>query len=1096
MKKLFCVLCILFPIVFILSCKQITETTEEITQVNYIVPVWKGSLPTAPSNPEVGWAYYNTTVKKSFVYDGSEWQIMAQDGTDGTGITWKGELSSAPSNPKINWAYYNTIDGNSYIYNGTSWDFLAKSGRDGSSGILLWLGSYDFVPENPSDGWAYYNTNDGVSYIYSNGSWQILSKDGNGIIWKGVLSVAPESPELNWAYYDTTNQTSYIWNGMNWDTLSVSLGGDTTVTVGITWLGTFNSAPLSPLIGYAYYNSTAGASYIYDGSVWQQISKDGANGTNGTSTAVTGYLITWKGSYSSAPTNPKAGWAYYNTSAKKSYIYDGSSWQIMAQDGTDGKDDSSEGGNSSAVANGYCYLYVLINVDGNSYTHYNTQTFSEVDFGTVGLQSTLKTTTFYLMLQSSTKISFELTGNPAIQISGVDADSFVITQPSITEVQSGSYIMDAAISFTPTSLGEKSATITIPNNSPDYPDFSFTVKGTGSYWPKTFDGGEGDGNDKITCAVHDSQGNLYFMGYGFELVNHHSGYDWWIKKFNSEGVEITNGWNKKLDHVDDYQYSSYPKDTELITNAIIDSNDNLIVASSTNTVKFNSSGTQLWEFAYGGTLSCDSQDNIYIVTSSSTTKISSNGSILYTLPVGGKLDFDNNDGFVISNGDTIYYYSTDGIENWSKICGDFSTLSYNYEVEGYIGKGTSDYYYVPVENGNKYLVGLNTASYGDGTKTLSSSNDVSAVYETGDSIFSSTSIYATSTKTFIANQTGNAIVKIAGWSSSYTGTYGLLIVNNITSGSEISSLSWKTATITTKGEKVTDTFSVEQGCYYVFALDDSAHSGGNYSYDAKISAEWTDTGTSIFSTQDNAWSSVKLLYAPRSGEVTVTVQGYSSTTTGACAYAVQKLTPVYGIRLFKPMTVNDIAFDNTNNLYVVGGQNCTIDAYSKTDARIKKIDVSGNEITNGWNKTFDWGHCDDESATDIFFDGSKLIVFGTGNDLLSGSSASDSWIKYFTISGSESASYVISNPISKVVDFNSQYYWLDCGKDDSSYYHYLHVYDSSFNLMKTCNAGTNGSMIVSEPLFVHNTDGALYGAGYNSNLVTSKSGYDWYIVKY
>ena len=50
--------------------------------------------------------------------------------------------------------------------------------------------------------------------------------------------------------------------------------------------------------------------------------------------------------------------------------------------------------------------------------------------------------------------------------------------------------------------------------------------------------------------------------------------------------------------------------------------------------------------------------------------------------------------------------------------------------------------------------------------------------------------------------------------------------------------------------------------------------------------------------------------------------------------------------------------------------------------------------------------------------------------------------------------------------------------------------------MKTCNAGTNGSMIVSEPLFVHNTDGALYGAGYNSNLVTSKSGYDWYIVKY
>ena len=357
MKKIRFLLCaiILLSVAFI-SCKQITETTEEITQVNYIVPVWKGSLPTAPSNPEVGWAYYNTTAKKSFIYDGSEWQIMSQDGTDGTGITWKGELATAPANPKLNWAYYNTIDGNSYIYNGSSWDYLAKSGRDGASGILLWLGSYDFEPENPSDGWAYYNTNDGISYIYSNGTWQTLSKDGaNGtdgtsIVWKGVLSIAPEFPEVNWAYFNSSEQVSYIWNGANWDTLAVSLGGDTTVTVGIIWLGTFDSAPLSPLIGYAYYNSTAGASYVYDGSVWQQISKDGiagTNGTNGTVTTVTGYLITWKGSFSTAPSNPKAGWAYYNTSAKKSYIYDGSSWQIMAQDGADSANGSSSGGTST-----------------------------------------------------------------------------------------------------------------------------------------------------------------------------------------------------------------------------------------------------------------------------------------------------------------------------------------------------------------------------------------------------------------------------------------------------------------------------------------------------------------------------------------------------------------------------------------------------------------------------------------------------------------------------------------------------------------------------------------------------------------------------
>ena len=99
------------------ACTEPTasEMTKEITQINYIIPVWKGSLTKAPSNPEAGWAYYNKAVKKSFIYDGSSWQIIAQDGSDGingkdgTGIIWKGELASTPSNPQLNWAYYNTI---------------------------------------------------------------------------------------------------------------------------------------------------------------------------------------------------------------------------------------------------------------------------------------------------------------------------------------------------------------------------------------------------------------------------------------------------------------------------------------------------------------------------------------------------------------------------------------------------------------------------------------------------------------------------------------------------------------------------------------------------------------------------------------------------------------------------------------------------------------------------------------------------------------------------------------------------------------------------------------------------------------------------
>ena len=83
-------------------------------------------------------------------------------------------------------------------------------------------------------------------------------------------------------------------------------------------------------------------------------------------------MITWKGSYSSAPTNPQAGWAYYNTSAKKSYIYDGNSWQIMAQDGADGASgsNSSSSNGTSGTSTPSSYLYVLLYTSKGNYIQY------------------------------------------------------------------------------------------------------------------------------------------------------------------------------------------------------------------------------------------------------------------------------------------------------------------------------------------------------------------------------------------------------------------------------------------------------------------------------------------------------------------------------------------------------------------------------------------------------------------------------------------------------------------------------------------------------------------------------------------------------
>ncbi len=63
---------------------------------------WLGGFDTQPENPTVNQAYYNQIVKKSFVYNGTEWQVMTQDGADaiaavtGTGVAgkiavWTGE---------------------------------------------------------------------------------------------------------------------------------------------------------------------------------------------------------------------------------------------------------------------------------------------------------------------------------------------------------------------------------------------------------------------------------------------------------------------------------------------------------------------------------------------------------------------------------------------------------------------------------------------------------------------------------------------------------------------------------------------------------------------------------------------------------------------------------------------------------------------------------------------------------------------------------------------------------------------------------------------------------------------------------------------
>src|SRR5690554_3556794 len=132
-------------------------------------------------------------------------------GTNGVAVNWLGSFATAPTSPALNDGYYNSTDGVSYIWNGTTWNIVAQDGSDGATGpqgpqgpigntgpagpagpqgsagangtngiSINWLGSLGTAPANPTLNQAYYNTTDGISYVWNGASWEIVAQDGTG----------------------------------------------------------------------------------------------------------------------------------------------------------------------------------------------------------------------------------------------------------------------------------------------------------------------------------------------------------------------------------------------------------------------------------------------------------------------------------------------------------------------------------------------------------------------------------------------------------------------------------------------------------------------------------------------------------------------------------------------------------------------------------------------------------------------------------------------------------------------------------------------------------------------------------------------------
>lgn len=402
---------------------------------------WKGSLPTEPTQAQLYDAYFNTSDGCSYIFTGTEWTLIASKGSkgdkgdqglpglDGMPIVWKGSSPTPLEEPQELWAYYNTTDGCSYIYSNGEWSLLASSGAS-----LNWLGGFDHAPEDPRFYDMYFNTVDGCTYLYDGTEWVLFaSKGGKGdrgeqgpqglsgtsIVWKGSSASPIDNPQELWAYYNTTDGCSYIYDGEKWVLLASS-------GASIVWLGSFPQAPENPSLYNAYYNTRTGCSYIYDGEKWTLLASKGDSGQDGQTgatgetgaTGADGKSIIWKGSYMSFSDieDPQELWAFYNTSDGRSYIYDGHSWQVLAS--------------STSVDRERTMIIGYVKLESQGYASgvYVTATLVDVDSETVVIYKTYTNRDGYFAFSNLEEGSYLLS---------ITADGYVSKTPDTVRVQSG-----------------------------------------------------------------------------------------------------------------------------------------------------------------------------------------------------------------------------------------------------------------------------------------------------------------------------------------------------------------------------------------------------------------------------------------------------------------------------------------------------------------------------------------------------------------------------------------------------------------------------------------------------------------------------------
>jgi len=189
-----------------------------------------------------------------------------------------------------------------------------EMGPAGANGISIqWLGSHDIPPANPQLNQGYYNNTAKVSYIWDGDSWEVISQDG---IPGAQGPLGPQGPQGP-AGTGLNNRGNWV-SGTKYGPNDYVFAENTSQTGNSMWIMQASDSIVSTTPPRE------------DSSNW--IEFEAPQGPKGDP----GIPIQWLGTYPAYPSNPQQNQAFYHFVEKKSFVWDGDSWKILAQDGEQG----------------------------------------------------------------------------------------------------------------------------------------------------------------------------------------------------------------------------------------------------------------------------------------------------------------------------------------------------------------------------------------------------------------------------------------------------------------------------------------------------------------------------------------------------------------------------------------------------------------------------------------------------------------------------------------------------------------------------------------------------------------------------------------